>query len=52
VLAEAATAGKPVVVNFLGTDPKQVARKGVHAVQNAGGCGARGRCHRQGRKAA
>ncbi|HEV8692942.1 MAG TPA: acyl-CoA synthetase FdrA [Lysobacter sp.] len=33
VLAEAAKAGKPVVVNFLGTDPKQVGRKGVHAVK-------------------
>ena len=33
VLAEAAKAGKPVVVNFLGTDPKDVARKGVHAVR-------------------
>jgi len=33
VLAEAAQAGKPVVVNFLGTDPKQVGRKGVHAVK-------------------
>ncbi len=33
VLAEAAKAGKPVVVNFLGTDPKRVGRKGVHAVK-------------------
>jgi succinyl-CoA synthetase alpha subunit len=33
VLTEAATAGKPVVVNFLGADPKNVARKGVHAVR-------------------
>jgi len=33
VLAEAAKSGKPVVVNFLGTDPKQVGRKGVHAVK-------------------
>ena len=33
VLAEAATAGKPVVVVFLGADPKDVARKGVHAVR-------------------
>jgi succinyl-CoA synthetase alpha subunit len=32
VLAEAARAGKPVVVNFLGAEPKSVARKGVHAV--------------------
>jgi succinyl-CoA synthetase alpha subunit len=33
VLAEAAKAGKPVVVNFLGAEPKSVARKGVHAVR-------------------
>ncbi len=33
VLAEAAKAGKPVVVNFLGADPKTVARAGVHAVK-------------------
>jgi FdrA protein len=33
VLAEAAKAGKPVVVNFLGADPRKVARPGVHAVQ-------------------
>jgi succinyl-CoA synthetase alpha subunit len=33
VLAEAAKAGKPVVVNFLGADPKKVTRPGVHAVQ-------------------
>ena len=33
VLTEAAKAGKPVVVNFLGADPKKIARPGVHAVQ-------------------
>ena len=33
VLTEAAKAGKPVVVNFLGADPKKVVRPGVHAVQ-------------------
>ena len=33
VLAEAAKAGKPVVVNFLGADPKSITRKGVHAVK-------------------
>jgi len=33
VLAEAAKAGKPVVVNFLGADPGSVARSGVHAVR-------------------
>ena len=33
VLAEAAKAGKPVVVVFLGADPQSVVRKGVHAVK-------------------
>ncbi len=33
VLAEAAKAGKPVVVVFLGADPSGIARKGVHAVK-------------------
>ena len=33
VLAEAAKAGKPVVVVFLGADPASIARKGVHAVK-------------------
>ena len=33
VLAEAAQAGKPVVVVFLGADPQSVARQGVHAVK-------------------
>ncbi len=33
VLAEAARAGKPVVVNFLGADPGSIGRKGVHAVK-------------------
>jgi succinyl-CoA synthetase alpha subunit len=33
VLAEAARAGKPVVVVFLGADPQAIARKGVHAVK-------------------
>lgn len=33
VLVEAAKAGKPVVVNFLGADPKKVTRPGVHAVR-------------------
>jgi succinyl-CoA synthetase alpha subunit len=33
VLAEAERAGKPVVVNFLGADPRSVARDGVHAVK-------------------
>lgn len=33
VLAEAAKAGKPVVVNFLGADPKSITRKSVHAVK-------------------
>jgi len=32
VLAQAAKAGKPVVVVFLGADAKGIARKGVHAV--------------------
>lgn len=32
VLDEAARADKPVVVNFLGAEPKSIARKGVHAV--------------------
>jgi succinyl-CoA synthetase alpha subunit len=33
VLSHAAKAGKPVVVNFLGADPKEIARAGVHAVK-------------------
>jgi hypothetical protein len=33
VLAEAAKAGKPVVVVFLGADPQAIARKGLHAVK-------------------
>ena len=43
VLAQARLAGKPVVVNFLGADPKSIEFLRTYCGQDAGGCGVRRR---------